>query len=283
MTGIGAAIKIRTFTQQNRRGRIPNVLDNHTKANCFMDLLIVRHGQSTNNVIGDTTPDYDTRREADPPLTDLGQQQAEAVAGYLADGPNLEAWSELPQSERREVPRGFGLTHLYASPMLRALQTAQPIARAFNLPVEVWIELHEHGGMFIEYPDERGVIGHVGRRRSEIQQDFPDYVLPDALTEDGWWNPANKREDITGAYARAIRVAAALRRRANTQERIALITHGTFAECLIKALLNMLPSPDVRTYLYNTSISHVHFYPNYNRMTLRYLNRVAHLSPEMVS
>ncbi|MBI5671526.1 MAG: histidine phosphatase family protein [Chloroflexi bacterium] len=248
-----------------------------------MDLYIIRHGQSTNNVIGDSSADYEARREADPPLTDLGKQQAEAVARYLAEGENLEAWAELPQSQRQDVPRGFGLTHLYASPMLRALQTAQPIARAFGLPVEVWIELHEHGGMYIEYPDERGVIGHSGRRRSEIQQDFPDYVLPDELTEEGWWNPANLREDITGAYARAMRVAAALRRRASTQERIALVTHGTFAECLIKALLNMLPSPDIRTYLYNTSVSHIHFYPSGNRITLRYINRVQHLPPEMVS
>lgn len=248
-----------------------------------MDLYIIRHGQSTNNVIGDHTPNYETRREVDPPLTDLGQRQAAAVARYLAEGENLETWAELPQSSRDEMPRGFGITHLYASPMLRAMQTAQPIARALGLPVEVWIELHEHGGMYLEYPDERGLVGHPGRRRSEIQQDFPDYVLPDELTEEGWWRPTDKREDITGAYARAMRVAAVLRRRASSHDCIALVTHGTFAECLIKALLNMLPSPDVRTYLYNTSLSHVHFYPTNSRLTLRYLNRVQHLAPEMVS
>lgn len=246
-----------------------------------MELYLIRHGQSVNNVIM-VNADYEHLRDADPALTPLGWQQAEAAAHYLAEATNLEALVDLPAENRREVPPGFGITRLYSSPMLRALQTAQPIAQALKLPVEVWVEVHEHGGLYLEYPDERGVVGFPGRTRADMQRDFPGCLLPEAITDQGWWNPASKREDIAGCFARAARVAAGLRRRAYSQERIAIITHGTFAACLLKALLNMLPSDQLHYHLYNTSITRLDFRAD-GHMVIRYINRIAHLPPEWVS
>jgi broad specificity phosphatase PhoE len=68
-----------------------------------MRLLLVRHGQSLGNVEGRI-------QGHDDPLTDLGRAQARALAGHLA------------AAER--------ITHLYASPLDRALETASIIGRA---------------------------------------------------------------------------------------------------------------------------------------------------------
>lgn len=70
-----------------------------------MKLVLVRHGR----------PDEDdTERPHDPPLRADGWAQAHAVARHLA---------------------AEGVTHVVASPLHRAQQTAQPLAEALNLPV----------------------------------------------------------------------------------------------------------------------------------------------------
>ncbi len=242
-----------------------------------MELYLIRHGQSANNV---SMIDDESNRVADPPLTELGHQQALVVAHYLKDGFSAGAVSSsLTDAETRG---GFGITKLYCSPMLRALQTCQPISRALDLKPEVWIEIHEHGGIYLDYRDERGIVGFGGITRADLLQQFADYTPPDDLTEAGWWNPALGAEDITGAQSRAIKVAAALLMQADSSERIALVTHGTFIDCLIKALLNQLP--DNRHYHMhnNTGITRVDFLDG-DRLLVRYINRVDHLKPELIS
>lgn len=87
-------------------------------------LLLVRHGQTTSNVrhVIDT---------ADPgaALTDLGREQAKALVGALAE-------------ESIDV--------VIASTLLRAQQTASPIARARDLPLGVRDGIREIGAGDLE-------------------------------------------------------------------------------------------------------------------------------------
>jgi 2,3-bisphosphoglycerate-dependent phosphoglycerate mutase len=181
-----------------------------------MQLYIIRHGQSTNNA------SQEVNRVQDPSLTDLGKQQAEKVADYLAN------YSDPSPSQNGH--KGFGITRLYCSPMLRTLQTAQPISAALDLQPEVWVEIHEHGGIFLEYGDERGIVGFPGLTRAEIMEQFGDYLLPDVVTDQGWWNPARGMESYVESQARAINVADMLFKQRASSERIALVTHGTLYE-----------------------------------------------------
>lgn len=81
-------------------------------------LHFVRHGEVHNpaNVVYADLPGFD--------LSDLGRRQAEAAAERLADCPVVGVW---------------------ASPLLRALRTAEPIAAAHRLPVRVDDGLVEWG------------------------------------------------------------------------------------------------------------------------------------------
>ena len=83
-----------------------------------MTLLLVRHGESEGNVEGLI------QGQLDKPLTDLGHVQAKAVAERLrADD---------------------GIDRIVTSPLSRALQTAEAIASALDLPVTTDDRLMEY-------------------------------------------------------------------------------------------------------------------------------------------
>jgi 2,3-bisphosphoglycerate-dependent phosphoglycerate mutase/probable phosphoglycerate mutase len=243
-----------------------------------MELYIIRHAQSANNL----SMLYDgMNREVDPSITELGKQQTVALAEYLANAHNIDIWIEqLP--DQRQITYGCGITKLYTSPMRRALETCQPIAEKLRLIPEVWVELHEHGGMYKDEGEKGGIVGYSGMTRAEMQQAFPHFSLPPTVTDAGWYDPADGAEDIAGCQARAIRVATALRAQASSDERVALITHGTFSSCLLKALLNLLPAHDMHFNHYNAGVSRVDFRKD-GTTVLRFTNRMQHLKPDLTS
>ena len=242
-----------------------------------MELYIIRHGQSTNNALPD-----ENNRVYDPPLSDLGQQQAQLLAAYLTNGRNRDPWLDpTVGTVHDDQGQDFGFTHLYCSAMHRALQTAQPIGKALGIHPEVWIDIHEHGGMYLEQPD--GIVGFPGKTRSEILSEFPDYVLPEAITETGWYDPKVGQESLYTAQARAIKVAGELRRRAASDERIAIVSHGTFIDVLIKALFYQIPSRQTYYLHANTGITRIDFLKDRERLLIRHMNRVAHLPNHLVT
>jgi broad specificity phosphatase PhoE len=240
-----------------------------------MELYLIRHGQSTNNVTMLRDP---LQREVDPPLTELGQQQAEALAGRLAHTWNVDTYL-YQHPDARESITGAGITRLLVSPMRRALQTAAPLSREMGLAAEVSLEVFEHGGLYLE--DEAGLTTYPGLTRAEMTAGFPTFQLPPGISESGWWNGAG-REDMAACQARALRLAAEFKLVRFSPQRIAIVSHGTFLDQLIKALLNLLPSADFYIALYNTSMTRIDFLPD-GGMHLRYLNRVDHLALEQIS
>ncbi len=95
-----------------------------------MLLLLVRHGQTVGNIEGRI-------QGSDDPLTDLGRVQAQAVAVHLA--------------------ATYAVTHLYASPLERALETATIIGAAVGrdpVPVAGLAEIdagHAAGLLWIDW------------------------------------------------------------------------------------------------------------------------------------
>jgi len=113
-------------------------------------VLLVRHGQSQGNAerrFGGHTP---------TPLSELGRAQAEATARALA-------------SE--------GVTAIYSSDLLRAVQTAEPLARATGLPLEETDAFRERSvGLMEGLTFEEAAAAHPEEYAALLRRDF-DRVL----------------------------------------------------------------------------------------------------------
>ena len=236
-----------------------------------MELYIIRHAQSSNNALADWR-----ERVSDPPLTELGERQAARLAEYLASPPDE---TEQPGPGAEYVNRtGFRFTRLFTSAMRRSLQTAAPIGEAVGLQPEVWVDIHEIGGVFLDDHEGRGL---PGLKRVEMAEQFPTIRLSAEVTEEGWWN--RQRETEEEWLERAARVAKELRERyAATDERIGLVTHGGFAAMLLYALFGHTKPRKVMLSHRNTGITRLDFYDD-GDIYMQYFNRVEHLSSELLS
>ena len=217
----------------------------------------------------------------DPPLTELGQWQAEILAQHLATGAIQDfVPGAAPDSTRAIERKGYGITSLYCSPMLRSLQTVKPVKETLGLVPQVWGDIHERGGMFLEHGEDLVSVGYPGMTRPEILAEYPDYQLPPGITEEGWWN--RDREDPPTAGGRAIRVVEDLVAMSETEDRVAIISHGTFMNILFKALLDQLPGNHIYYRHNNTGISRISIQRG-TTIQVRWLNRLDHLPSDMVS
>ena len=230
-----------------------------------MHVYLIRHAQSENNAL---SSDSLHQRKVDPDLTELGYRQREALAGFLANDSDL-------------ADQPFAISRLYTSAMYRSLLTTQPLSAALNLRPEVWLDLHEKGGMFLRQNGR--VDGFGGMSRSAIMSQFPAYQLPDEVSESGWYDAALGFEPETHSAFRAIKVAKALSERCRSDEVLALVSHAGFLDTLLKAIFGQLPSRPyaMRFYHNNTAITRVDY--DGTRPALHYLNRVDHLPPAMRS
>jgi len=240
-----------------------------------MELFIIRHGQSGNNALANLRD-----RSVDPPLTDLGERQAEQLAAYVASGENQEMSREDTGNTKYQLRQGLGITTLFTSPMYRSLQTVEPVSQALGLVPQIWVDIHEEGGMYRNHGGDEGLVGYPGRTRSEILAEFPYYVLPTDFKDAGWWNKAH--EDPPSLLLRATKVSEQLWEMAETEDRVAMISHGGFMNALLKALFGQISQSHMYYRHHNTAISRIYMDGN-GRFEVLYLNRVAHLTPESIS
>ncbi len=182
-----------------------------------MQLIIVRHGQSTGNITTDDVPDGD--------LTPAGLRQARETAQRLA---------------------GEGITHVIASPLVRALLTATAIADASGIDqVAVWPALQEH----------RDTL-HRGLGRKALLSRSPKALLPDSVEEDGWDHGDETHES---ARRRAVDALAALRARYHAAEKVVVATHWTFGCYLLRAVFHVQSPLPVWFKLNNCGVSRIDF------------------------
>ena len=194
----------------------------------FVRLLFVRHGQSENNILmrkshaaysagelwpclacsrarGRASPEtivvarslcIAAGRIADPRLTMTGRRQANAAGRFFA----------------RMCEAGTGPSHVVVSPMVRALETAKPIAAACGAAgtasrLLAWPEACECGGVFGR--DGAAPVGRVCHEltREEVEAELPGVACHEGITDKGWWRPGRKETDAE----RTIRCMAACR------------------------------------------------------------------------
>ncbi len=231
-----------------------------------MDIVLIRHAQSANNLIWAQTGTA-VGRVPDPGLTPLGHRQAVAVAGALA-----------PQGRYAAATP----TVLYASLMSRAVLTAAPIAAALDLPVHGHAEIFEVGGPVDwsghEHEPRRA---HPGAGRVALAELSDRLVLPSSAGADGWW-PGPVEVESAAADRAARAVGGLVERHGGTDAVVGLVTHGLFSQFLIRALLgigSMAGWVDVL----NTSVSRFVDVDVPGRTVAAWINRVEHLHPDEVT
>lgn len=108
-----------------------------------MLFYLVRHGQTDWNRAGKI------QGTTDIPLNETGRQQAERLAGVL--------------KEKRGYPAGTRIDAIYTSPLARAFQTAEILAKSETLPLRRLLELRE-----------RDFGGWEGKNWQQVEKEYPD-------------------------------------------------------------------------------------------------------------
>jgi 2,3-bisphosphoglycerate-dependent phosphoglycerate mutase len=238
-----------------------------------MQFYFIRHGQSSNNYLYETTG-TSAGRSQDPELTSLGRQQAAALARFLKG--NDPSYAD---ASHRQNLASFGITHLYTSLMVRAVATASIIGRELNLAPIAWEELHEGGGIYLDDPETGTKVGQPGKNRAYFAAHYPDLILPASLGEAGWWN--RPFEEYAQMFPRAeCFLNDLLARHMRTEDRVAVVSHGGFYNVLLRTILK-LSRDDVWFEKNNTAITRIDF--SSGETVIGYLNRVDFLPKELVT
>ena len=231
-----------------------------------MELYLIRHGQSANNrrkdrlkKIPSTATPKPEPRIPDPELTSVGERQACLAGEWL---------------------KGEGIDTLYCGPMLRTLQTARIIGDTIDATPHVFVGLHEWAGVW-KFPGKQGSAQLYGLTCEEMSAMFPGFVLPDEVTNRGWWfhDWEGDRAMLQLAHRNALSFVAYLEaHHVDTEQHVAAVLHGGSGSSLVGALFGI--AQDVKRARFshdNTGISRISITPEHRQ--LRYLNRIDHLRP----
>lgn len=167
-----------------------------------MRLILIRHGETPYNV------EQLALGRADVPLTERGRAQAQAAGASLAGGAH------------------GSIAAVYASPLQRALDTAQPLAEALELNVRIEAGLVEMD------------VGEVeGSRFAEVRERYPDFLrewLSDRLAD----APMPGGETLRQVQERAWVAVEAMRAR-HGDETVAAVTHNFVILTLLCRVLGL--------------------------------------------
>ena len=173
-------------------------------------LWIVRHGQSAGNVARDAAELAQTHlidlttRDADTPLSELGQQQSHALAKWFA---------ELPAAQRPNV--------LMTSPFVRSQQTVQAVADAIGI---------EHAEIAVDERLREKEFGILDRYTvAGIKATFPDLAAQRALVGKFYFRPPGG-ESWCDVLLRLRSVNEVLRRD-HVGDRVLIVAHQVIVNC----------------------------------------------------
>ena len=157
-------------------------------------ILAIRHGETAWNVEGRI------QGQLDVPLNEMGRWQVHRLALAVADE---------------------DIAAIYSSDLLRALETAQAVARSCGVPIVTDVGLRERG-----FGEFEGLI------YTEINERWPDMAERWRRRDPTFGAPGG--ETLNAFYARSIETATRLAA-LHPGQTIALVSHGGVMDCLYRA------------------------------------------------
>lgn len=239
-----------------------------------MQLYFIRHAQSANNALW-AKSGSDEGRSHDPELTPTGKEQARFLAEYFKAAKD-------PYEREGGYPYGRPalLTHIYCSLMLRSVATGTSLARALDLPLHALEEVFEEGGIYEEDAETGSRTGLPGFGKLYFEKHYPDLILPEAMNPEGWWNreyepPENRPQRAQIALKKILQL------HGNSEDRVALISHGGFYNHFLKALLQIEDTGRYWFTINNTGITRIDFQDDW--VGLVYCNRTDFLPESLLT
>ncbi|WP_036172763.1 histidine phosphatase family protein [Massilia sp. 9096] len=204
------------------------------------NIILIRHGETAWNA------ERRLQGHLDIPLNPEGQRQAALLAAALANEP---------------------IDLVVSSDLARARQTAQAVADALGMAVQVDAQLRE-----------RCYGGFEGLLYSEIEARFPaEFAAWQARDVDAELPPGkNTGETFRAFYARATGAILAWGA-ANRGKTLALVAHGGVLECAYRMARGLLLETPRDFKVFNASINR--FTCQDGRLQLQSWGEVAHLRP----
>lgn len=197
-------------------------------------VILIRHGESVWNNEGRI------QGWSDSPLSERGREQAALVARRLA---------------------AAGISAVYASPLLRARETADVIADKLGLKVEVDERLKEL------------MLGELeGLTSEEVREQYPH--VAHGWREDAWWVPIPGGERFRAFRRRVVEAMNEITER-HADETIAVVAHGGSIGVWLAELLGLHPDKRLPFWLENTAVNIVEL--GGARPIIRLLNDTCHL------
>ncbi|MEM7062831.1 MAG: histidine phosphatase family protein [Cyanobacteria bacterium P01_B01_bin.77] len=168
----------------------------------YLTLLLIRHGESLGNIEGRLEGQMSTA------LSARGQWQTQQLAAYFKE-----------QIKKQRPP-----THIYSSPLQRAVETARPLETVTGCPLQLAPELQElHQGIF------------QGLTWSEANRRYPRLCAKLTATLD--YRPVPEAEMLAAAHQRAVSWYRTVGRRHRAGDIVWMVTHGGFMQQLIGVIL----------------------------------------------
>lgn len=241
-----------------------------------MELYLIRHAQSENNHLWDQTQSHHGRSD-DPGITKVGKQQSVILAEFLR---HTGSAGSAKAHDVQNV-KGFFLTHLYTSLMIRAVNTASIAADHLGHPIVGLEDVYEEGGIYIENPETGEKVGRPGKNRAYFQKHYPGLEIPSWLDKNGWWH-CRPFEIEEMRLPRARRVLEFVRtKHGNSQDRIAIFTHGGFYNKMMMAILGLSEQNNLWFSINNTAITRIDI--SMGEVAVIYQNRLDHLPRDLVT
>ena len=170
---------------------------------------------------------------------------------------------------------------IYCSLMTRAVQTAAPIAAALGLPLYGRTDLFEVGGPFDLDPATGERVPHAGASADELRTISDRLVLPEPVTNSGWWSgPVENETD--GPTTRAQKLVADIRSKHHDNTTVAFVSHGYFSQFLFREFLGIDQMPGW-VEIHNTSLTMYEDAPEFQSCRALRIDWTPHLPDSLVT
>jgi len=183
-----------------------------------MYIILVRHGQTQLNAQNITQGS-----EVDPPINILGKKQAKLTGKYLA--------------------KHYKINKIYSSPLLRAKQTANLIAKQLNFNKNIILETNlkeQKKGIFsgLNKKEIKKIIKN-NKTLNKINKLYDINNLNFLIKYDDYmmkWSKIIKSENIAQITARCMKIFNKIKK---NKGNILIVSHGSFIKFLISKLTNI--------------------------------------------